>query len=247
MIEPIKLSNTDSTRCSTFILKRDSMEFYWLVGLTKLKETDDRTMVAKALRFWRSCDANVSITCHNDGHAACKSTLFSPVTEARSGWKKAPRWYCCIDRNSTWDWVVSALYPIPCGLLFSSANRKLEWVLPWGYQRRFFYRLLSTVSQKNMNVWDTFRIAAKTGKTRLRGQDPVFLRVSRIFLSRLTSSRKHTPRLVASMNARTGYRHPIRCFRYWKGGCGAYHHQYKYLDPSISKREGWSEYPPGAP
>lgn len=71
-------------------------------GLTKLKETDDRTMVPKALRFWRSCDANVSSTCHNDGHAACKSILFSPVTEARSGWKKAPRLYCCIDRNSTW-------------------------------------------------------------------------------------------------------------------------------------------------
>lgn len=41
-----------------------------LINGVKLKETDDRTMVPKALRFRGSCDANVSITCHNDGHVS---------------------------------------------------------------------------------------------------------------------------------------------------------------------------------
>lgn len=51
----------------------------------KFKETGDRAMVSKALIFRRSCDAKRIHYFSNDEHAACKSTLFSPVMEARSG------------------------------------------------------------------------------------------------------------------------------------------------------------------
>lgn len=55
-----------------------------LTNAVKLKETGDRAMIfEKALKFRRSCDANITIACHGGGPAACKSVLPFLVTEAR--------------------------------------------------------------------------------------------------------------------------------------------------------------------
>lgn len=56
--------------------------------------------------------------------------------------------------------------------------------LTWGDQiSKILSSTVIDVEPKKTKIWDTFRIAAKTGKTQLKGPDPAFLRVSRSMFS----------------------------------------------------------------
>ncbi|OXG73306.1 hypothetical protein C345_06373 [Cryptococcus neoformans A2-102-5] len=243
-----------------------------LTNAVKLKETGDRAMIfEKALRFRRSCDANITIVCHGGGPAAYCIAL----TDIRPGTELLQRYFpshaspfqirqaqileeyniicqcrlCTLPlierersddsrvrrreildnldrdmkRNPTlalarieeaillavqeglWEgifWDFEKACMICCG--WGDEESAEMWrepakraaTLTWGDQiSKILSSTVIDVEPKKTKIWDTFRIAAKTGKTQLKGPDPAFLR--------------QTLRIFAFINPRTGKMDPL--------------------------------------
>lgn len=113
MIEPIKLSNSDLTICSTFILKRDSVGLYWLMGLSSKK----LAIGPWSQKHWYLGGVvmqNVSIISQMMNMQHVSPPYFLLWRKPDPAERKLQDCIAFVDRDSTWDWVASALYPKPC-------------------------------------------------------------------------------------------------------------------------------------